>query len=445
MAIEAIDETEQLGVGMVKEALSIASAAGGDGTTTTAVLLQAIVDKLFDSLKDDGSLLKKKINAVELKKNLDKWCETVVENLRASARPITPADIFNVAFVAGEYEWIAKMVTEVYEKVGKDGYVSVEEGLKSEYEIFKGIELDTGYTSEYFITNDNRECIIENPLILVTNQRIDESAIGALLGLISSIASQGKKELVLVAPEFSRDILSRLITTKLKADFSVLALKLPTFDKDDLLIDITTLTAGKFLDKNTYQKFEAFADDFKLENLGKAERAIIGDGKTVIIGGAGDTARRVEDLKSIREKTESAFDKDKLDRRVAYLSGGVAAIKIGGVSEFEKTYSKLKCENAVAAVAVALKEGVVKGGGLALKEVADGLPPNYFNEILYSPHRQIQENSGGIEISEAVIDPVAITISALRSACSLAGLIITTETTVAYKREKHGPQNQNEN
>lgn len=444
--IEADDETENLGVRIMREALSITDTNGGDGTTTTSVILQRIVSDLFEVIKDDGTLVKNKVDAIKLKKDLDKWCAEVIKSLKAKARPITPEDIYNVAIVSGEYPWLAKMVTEIYEKIGKDGHVTIEEGVTTGYDVYKGIEINAGYTSEYFITDsDKRQCIIESPHILVTNQKIDINSMGAIVDLIADLISREHKDLVIIAPEFSRDILTRFITTKVKTGFSTIALKLPTFDKDDVLVDIATLTEGKLIDKNIYLTYDIFAKEFKYENLGQAEKMEISESKSVIIGGKGDTSERVEQIKKTRETTSSLFDRDRLDRRIAYLSGGIALIRIGGISDNEKTYFKLKCEDAVNAVDVALKDGVIKGGGLALKEISDELPANILSDALRAPYQQIQQNNGGpLEIPDTVIDPVKITISALESACSLAGLVITTEVTTAYKREKHGTKDTDE-
>lgn len=432
--IELEDEIEELGAMMVKEASTLADIKGGDGTTTTTVLLQAITTEVFKKLEDNGSLVAKKVDTIKLKKEIDAACELVSAKLREKAKPITKKDIYDVALVSVEYDWLAKIVTEVFEKVGKDGYVTVEEGVRTEYEVYNGLEIPAGWSSEYFINNDNRECVIGNAHILVTNQRLENPL--DVVPVISELTEKNIKELVIIAPEFSRDLLNRLVTTKLNAGVSVVALKLPTFDKDDVLIDIATLTEAKFLDKNTFAKYDDFKKELTSFSLGKVEKAVIGEGKTVFIGGKGNTKNRVKELKKQYEESLSEFDKDKIEKRIAYLSGGIAIIKIGGDSDSEKTYYKLKLEDAVNAVQKALKDGVVRGGGLALKEISEELEPNILSEALRAPYEQIQLNSGGMEIGERVFDPVAVTESSLKSACSLAGMLITTEVAVAYKNKK---------
>lgn len=428
--VEAEDEIENQGVWIVKEACSVASNKAGDGTTTTAVLLQAIVEELFNKLKDDGSLVSKKPNVIELMKEVDAACIEIVTKLRASARPINEEEIKDVAMASGEFPWLAEIVMEIFKRVGKDGYVTIEEGFKTKYEVFKGIEIKAGYQSEYFITNDDRECVIDKPYILVTNQALDTPC---LLNIIPKLVALEANGLIVVAPEFSRDLINRLNTTKVKTGFTAVALQLPTFGKDDILLDVATLTKAKFLDKNLYTKIEDFIEDITIANLGQSERAVIGEGKTVIIGGEGDTTERVAAVKALLETTQSAFDRDALEKRIAYLGGGIATLTIGGKSDFEKTYFKLKAENAIASVQNAMKEGVIKGGGLGLKELSGD---NILSNAIKAPYNQIQENAGGLEIPDTVLDAVAITISSLESACSIAGRVLTTEVVIAFKNKK---------
>ncbi len=429
---ESNDEIENQGCWIVKEALSVASNKVGDGTTTTAILLQAIVKELFEKLDDNGSLVVKKPDAIKLMKEVDTACEVIVTELKKQSRPITLEEVYNVALSAGEFDWLAKMVSEVFSKIGKDGYVKVEEGVKTSYETFKGIEINSGYPSEYF-QNKGDKCILENPCILVTNQKMDVTAAVKVIQGVS-----GKDDIggvILVAPEYTADLISRLNTTKTKTGFSCVALKVQTYDKNDLLLDIATLTNAKFLDKNLYTKYEDFVADITFDKLGKFQEAEISGNKSIFKGGEGDTTERIEKIKKLREESDSIFDKDEYDRRIAYLSGGMAAVKIGGESDFERTYFKLKADNAFASAQVALRDGVVKGGGLALKDVSDILDENILTMAIRAPYNQIQSNTGGITIGDNIIDPVSVTISSLKSACSIAGRVITTEVVIAFKNE----------
>src|ERR1035437_1346123 len=429
--IEAEDECEQLGVMMLQEATALTDNASGDGTTTTTILLQKIVEDGFERIKDDGSLVSKKVDLMALKKEVDDACAQVVGQLKELARPITDDEIYNVAMTAGEHEMIATTVTEIFKKIGKDGYVKLQEGLKNEYEIYKGIELGCGYQSEYFINDDKRQCVLDNPYIFVTNQALDEGIINPLVTLL------GEKEmtrLVIIAPDFTRDLMSRFVTTKVKGNIDVVALKLPYYGKDDLFVDVATVTGATFIDKAAFTKYENMVLEMKFSNLGRVDQAIIGDAKTMLIGGTGDTTARVAELIDLKDKTESVFDKDKLEQRIAFLSGGIAIMTVAGKSDTERDYLKLKAEDTINAVQYALSDGVVPGGGLILLNIAMNSPQTILTNALMEPFKQIKETTGG-DVPDNVIDPVKTAIASLQSACSLAGLILTTEVITAFKNE----------
>lgn len=435
------DEIEELGAMIVKEASSLTDREAGDGTTTTTVLLQAIVNEAFEKIKDNGSLIKGKVDTIKLKKDIDIACEQVVEALKLRSKPISIKDIYKVALISVEYEWLAKLIADMFKEIGVDGYVSVEEGIKTGYTVSKGIELNAGFQSEYFINTDDGQCVLENPSVFVTNQKLE---IPDVTKIIKSLEGKTVTNLILIAPDMSREVLNALVATKINAGFNAVAIKLPTFDKNDLLIDVATLTEATFMDKGTFTKYEDYVDAIKFEVLGTVDKAIITNAKTVLIGGNGDTKKRVADIKKRIAETESVFDKDMLEKRVAFLSGGIANFKISADSDFEKTYLRLKVEDAINAVQYALKDGVVRGGGVTLKEVSEELPENILTKALKAPYEQIQLNSGGIEIGEDVVDPVKVTISAVKSACSLAGMVITTEVAVAHKKKKNGLEDKNE-
>lgn len=437
--IEAEDEIEQQGVLMLQEATALTDNASGDGTTTTTILLQKIVEEGFKRIQDDGSLVKTKVDLMALKKEVDLACVQTVDKLVALSSPITDEDIYNVAIVSSEHKEIAEMVTEIFKQVGKDGFVKLQEGLRNEYEIFKGIELGAGYLSEYFITDDvKRLCVMNNPSIFVTNQALDEAVALPISNMINADTTQ----FVVIAPDFTRDLLSRFNTTKLKGDVSIVALKLPYYGKDDLLVDIAVVSGAKFIDKSTFTSYEDLVKEFKTENIGTVAQAIISDSKTMLVGGKGDTASRVADLISLRDRTESVFDKDKLDQRIAFLSGGIAVMTVTGKSDTEKDYMKLKAEDAINAVQVALRDGVVPGAGKALDQISREMEPNILTVALREPHRLLVKSTGKTEFGPEIIDPVKTTISALQSACSLAGMILTTEVVIAFKNE---PQNKDAN
>jgi chaperonin GroEL len=426
------DEIEEQGAMIVKEASTLADNNAGDGTTTTTVLLQAIINKVFDDIKEKTDIIGGNVDTIKIKKDIDVVCEEVVKRLKSKAKKTK--DIYNVAFVASEYKWIAEMVTNIFEKIGQDGYVTVEEGNETRFEVFKGLEITSGFHSEYVINSANRECILENPKILVTNKKFED--ILSLAPMVEQAVKEDVGGLLVIAPDFSEEALKRFTTTTVKAGFHIVGVKLPTFDKNDVLLDISALTEATFLDKKLDKKVE-------YKDLGGVSKVVISDTKTILIGGEGDTSKRIEDIKLKIKETQSEFDKDDLEKRLAFLSGGIANVKIFAKSESERTYFILKLEDTINAVKNAIKDGVVKGGGVTLKEIAEEMELNILTEALKRPYAQIQENAGGfLEIGDDIIDPVKTVVSAVESACSLAGLVLTTEVVIAEKNDK---KNKNEN
>ena len=434
--IELEDPIEEQGAMIVKEASSLADTTAGDGTTTTTVLLQSLVNTIFDKVRDNGSLLSGgKTDTIKMKKDLDAWCDKVVEELKAGSKKITTDEIYNVAIVSAEYPWIAEIVTEVFKQVGQSGYVTIEEAGKTSYEVFKGLELPVGYHTEYLINTNKRECMLENSKVFVTNNKFEDLI--AMQPMLEKMVANNDTSLVIVAPEFSKEALTRFTTTSLNTGFKIVALALPTFDKNDILLDVSTLTGATFVDKSKLISSNAFASEIKMSNLGSIEKIVVSEDKSIFLGGKGDTTARVVELKAKYDESTSEYDKDDLEKRISYLSGGTAVIKIGARSQSEKTYFLLKMEDAVNAVQNALKEGVVKGGGLAYKEIAEKQEPCIFTPVLLAPYNQIQENAGGnLEIADTVVDPLTTVISSLRSACSLAGMVLTTEVVIAHKNDK---------
>lgn len=436
------DECENQGVWIVKEALSVTSNEAGDATTTTAILIQAIVDEVFDRMKDSGSLIKNNINPVALKKEIDVALLKVQELLNKKSRIIKDSEVYDVALTAGEFPWIADIVFEVFKKIGKDGHVTIQEGVDTSYEISNGIELNVGFHSEYY-KNAGEDCVLDNPYVLVTNNIVDTSQ--EFIELVSDLTKLGSRKLIIIAPDFSPDFLTRVVATQTKEApdgkplFTAIPLRLPTYNKDDLLLDVSTLTGARFLDKNIYLRYEDYLADFNIKSLGKCNKSVIGISKSILTGGEGSTKERVKELKKKLKTTSSVFDRDNLEKRIAFLSGGIATINIGAQTDFEKTYFKLKMENAVNSAQNALREGVIKGGGCDLKAVGEEFD-SILSKPLAAPYLQIQKLSGNVEIPDTVIDSYKSIITALKSACSVAGTLITTEVLIAIKNDN---KNQN--
>lgn len=440
MNLEVEDETEQAAIMLMRQALAIQSKNIKDTTATTMNLCQSICSAVFERLKEKD-LTSKKVNTIALNKELVNCKESIINKILERSKVLNKEDIYNVALSAGSYEWIARLVTDIFDKIGKDGHVEIEEGKDTSYEILNGMDIKAGYHSDYYINNENRECILKNPYILVTNQRLDSEAIKRVIGFL---IPNDCKQAIFIAPDFTPGIMAESIKTHQNGNFSAVLLKLPTFDKDDILIDIATLVKAKFIDRKIHTNYDSFLNEITLENLGKVESAIIGEGKSKLIGGQGDVIGRIKEIKSLFDKSDSAFDKEIYAKRIAALAGAVAFIKVGGVSEFDKLYYKLKVENAVGSVQNALQSGIVKGGGLCLKEISDELEDNnILKKAIRSPYDTIQGNNGeSFDILDSVIDATMNIVSALNTACSITGSLLLLEGSSVPKNKKENGHNQ---
>jgi chaperonin GroEL len=468
--IDLEDRFENMGAEIVKEVANKTNDVAGDGTTTAVVLTQAIV----------GQGLKAAVlgaNPMAIKHGIDKAKETVVEALRKMAKPIkSKEEIIQVATISAESSEIGSIIAEAIDKVGKDGVITVEESQSFgvESEVVKGLQFDKGYVSHYMITNaDSMEAVYEDPLILITDKKI--SSINEILPLVEKLAKTGKKELIIIADDVEGDALATLVVNKIRGIFNTLAVKAPGYGdkKGEMLQDIAVVTGGKVISEEVGIKLES-AD---LNMLGKARRIIATKDNTIIVGGKGKKQEIDERVSQVRKQmlnSDSNFDKEKLQERLAKLIGGVAVIKVGAATETEMKYLKMKIEDAVAATKAAVEEGIVAGGGTALikagavsaikKETSTSEEFKVGYEILLKsleePLRQIVLNAGksdpgvivnNIKVSKSmnpgydafedkevddmikagIIDPVKVTRTALENAASAAAMLLTTEVAVA--------------
>ncbi|MDD5290282.1 MAG: chaperonin GroEL [Patescibacteria group bacterium] len=473
--IDLQDKFEAIGAEMVKEVATKTNDVAGDGTTTATVLAQSI---LTQGLKNVAA----GADPMALKRGIEKGVEAIVKELKEKiSKPVNgKEDIAHVASISANDKEIGNLIAEVMTEVGKDGVVTVEEsqefGLKKE--IVEGLQINQGYVSPYLITDTTRmEAILENPSILVTDRKI--SAIADILPLLEKMAQAGKKELVIFAEEVEGEALATLIMNKLRGTFHSLAVKAPGFGdrKKETLTDIAVLTGARFLSEEVGLKLEA-AD---LNDLGGARKVIATKENTTVVEGKGEEAlikERVAQIKKQLEQVTSDFDKEKLQERLAKLSGGVAVLKVGAATETEMKEKKHRIEDALAATKAAAEEGIVVGGGVALLRalpVLDKVSASADEKIgleilkraLEEPIKQIAINAGkdGAVIVEEVkkhsdnfgynaetdtyedlaakgiIDPTKVTRTALQNAASIAGLILTTEAVVAElpeeKEDKH--------
>ena len=471
--IDLPDKFENVGASLVKEVATKTNDVAGDGTTTATVLAQALIREGLKNVEAGA-------NPVELKRGLERAAEAVVGELRRMSKTIDASkkeEIAQVATISAREPEIGEKIAAVIEKVGKEGVITVEEGqtFGVTHEVVEGLQLDRGYISPYMITNAERmEAEYDSPMVLITDKKV--SSIHDILPVLEKIAQSGKKELVIIAEEVDGEALATFVVNKLRGTFSVLAVKAPGYGdrRKEMLEDIATVTGGKVISEEVGLKLENTA----LDMLGSAHRIISSKDNTTIVGGKGDKAaieKRVKMIKTQLAKTESSFDKEKLNERLAKLSGGVAVIKVGAATETETKDKKLRIEDAINATKAALEEGVVPGGGVALLRAlvaVDALKlhgdeatgANIVRRALEDPIRLIAENAGtdgAVVASEVkkgkgghgfnaatlayedllaagIIDPTKVVRSALQNAVSIAGLFLTTEAVVTDLPEKKG-------
>ncbi|MEK7156324.1 MAG: chaperonin GroEL [Patescibacteria group bacterium] len=465
---------ENMGASIVKEVAQKTNDKAGDGTTTSIVLFQAMVR---DGLKRLGL----GINPIIVREGMEQALEDAVNELKKTKRDISSKqEIKQVATIASESENLGEIIADVMQKVGSTGVVTVEESqsLGIDKEIVEGMEFDKGYVSAYMITNPEKmEAIAKDVRILVTDQKI--SAIKDILPLLEKVAADGKKELVIIADDVDGEALTTLVVNKLRGVFNVLALKAPGYGdrKKEMLTDIAVLIGAQLVSEDLGVKLE----NAELTMLGRANRVVATKDSTVIVGGKGKKSEihaRVAQLKKQLESSNSKFDKEKLEERIAKLTGGVAVIRVGAATETEMKYLKDKIEDAVNATKAAVAEGIVPGGGVALlrtssklnKSLQEGQYNNKdlgfrhgyatvinacmvpFQEILRNAThdigtdsqlivKEIGERNKGYDakrgvvvddmIAEGIIDPVKVTRTALQNAVSAAAIFLTTDAVIA--------------
>ena len=467
--IELEDKVENLGVEIMKEVAEKTSEAAGDGTTTAMLLTQAIVSEGLKNVAAGADPL-------AIKRGIQKGVKAVVENLKANSKPISQKEeIAQVATIAALDPEIGNLIASVFAEVGKDGVITVEESKKFglEREIVKGLQFDRGYISPYMITNPERmEAVLEEAYILVTDKKI--SALTEILPAMEKIAQTGKKDLVIIADEVEGDALATLVVNKLRGIFNALAVKAPGFGerRKEMLQDVAVVTGAQLISEELGLKLE----NVELKNLGQARKVVSTKEKTTIIEGKGkkeDIEARISQVKNELKTTESEFDKEKLQERLAKLAGGVAVIKVGAATEVEQKAKQRKTEDALNATRAAIEEGILAGGGVALLRSIPVLEElklegdektglNILKKTLEMPIKQIAQNAGldGAIVAEEVrkhqgafgfnaktmkyedlvqagiVDPTKVVRAALENAASSASMFLTTEVVVAEKPEE---------
>ena len=469
--IELEDAFQNMGASLVKEVATKTNDAAGDGTTTATLLAQALVREGMKNIAAGA-------NPMVVKKGMQKAVDAAVEQIKKNSQAVNGSkDIERVATVSAGDESVGKLIAEAMEKVTADGVITLEEGKTAETysEVVEGMQFDRGYISPYMVTDtDKMEAVIDDPYILITDKKI--SSIQDVLPLLEQIVQAGKK-LVIIAEDVEGDALTNIILNKLRGVFVCVAVKAPGFGdrRKEMLKDIAILTGGEVITEELGLDIK----ETQINQLGRAKQVKVNKENTIIVDGCGDKGAikdRVHEIKNAIENTTSEFDKEKLQERLAKLSGGVGVIKVGAATEVEMKEKKLRIEDALAATKAAVEEGIVAGGGTALinampavKALVDTLEGDEKTgakivlRALEEPVRQIALNAGlegsviidtinregkvgygfdaytetyGDMISAGIVDPAKVTRSALQNAASVAAMVLTTESLVADKPEE---------
>ena len=466
--IELDDHFENMGAQLLKEASKKTNDDAGDGTTTSTVLAQAIIAEGFKNVAAGA-------DPMAIKRGLEKGMDSIRESISRQSKPVAGRDqMAQVGSLSAHDDEMGNLIADVMEKVGKDGVITVDEskGLAYETEYVEGMQIDRGYISPYFITNAERmETVLENPYVLVTDKKI--SAIADMLPVLEKVL-EVNKNLVIVAEDVDGEALATLVVNKLRGTLNVLAVKAPGFGdrRKEMLRDIATLTGAEVISEEVGRKL----DSVTVDDLGKVDRVVSKKDDTTFVGGAGDSEAitgRIEQIKAQIEDTTSDYDREKLQERLAKLSGGVAIIRAGAATEVELKEKKQRLEDALSATRSAVEEGIVPGGGTVLIRAAKDLGKlklaadeqtgvNVLRKALEVPLRIIADNSGaegpvvlekvgshrgaygydafaedyGDMFELGIMDPAKVTRAAVENAVSVASMILTTESLITDKKEE---------
>jgi len=468
--IELENKLENLGAQLIKEVAEKTNEIAGDGTTTATILAQAIISEGLKNIAAGA-------NPMAIRRGIEKAAKAAVEALKKTAKPVAgKEEISQVASISADNPEVGALIAEVMDMVGRDGVITVEDGqsIGLDKEVVEGMQFDEGFASHYMITDTTRmEAGIGDPMILITDKKI--SSAQEIVPILEKVVQSGKKEVVIIADSIEGEALATIVLNKLRGVFTALCVKAPGYGdrKSEMLSDLAVLVGAEVISEDTGMTFEKV----ELDHLGHARRVVATKDKTTIVDGKGDPIKikaRISQIKAQIEKEESDFDKEKLQERLAKLSGGVGVIKVSAATEIELKELKHRIEDALSATRAAVEEGIVPGGGVALVDVIRSLDEvkvtdedekvgiQILKKALEFPIRQIAENAGkdGSVIIEEVrrkergvgydaandqyvdmvkagiIDPLKVTRSALQNAASVAAMVLTTEAAVTDLPEK---------
>jgi len=468
--IELEDKFENIGAQLIKEVAEKTNDVAGDGTTTATILAQAMINEGLKNIAAGA-------NPMALRRGIEKGMKSAVEALKKSAKPVSgKGEIAQVASISADNKEVGDLIAEIMDMVGRDGVITVEDGqsIGLAKEVVEGMQIDQGFTSPYMVTDTNRmEVELEDPYIFITDKKI--SSAQEIVPVLEKVAGAGKKELVIIADDVDGEAHATIVLNKLRGVFTTLCVKAPGYgdNKKETLSDLAVLTGAQVISEETGTKFE----DVELAMLGSAHRVVADKDKTTFVAGKGEPKAIKERIAQIKKQIEKAdkYDKEKLQERMAKLTGGVGVIKVGAATEVELKELKHRIEDALSATKAAVEEGIVSGGGVALVDVIRSVDETKVEEAdekvgvaivkkaLEFPIRQIAQNAGkdgsvvieevrrkekGVGYNAAtdeyvdmikagIIDPLKVTRSALQNAASVAAMVLTTEAAVADLPDKH--------
>lgn len=468
-AIELEDKAENIGAEIVKQVAEKANDVAGDGTTTATLLAQSLIREGLKNVTAGT-------NPLAIKRGMEIACETVVKELKKNSKPIsTEEEMAQVATISAEDKELGALIAKTITEIGKDGVVTIEESkaLGIEKEVVKGLQFSEGYVSPYMVSDAERmEAVLEDPYILITDKKI--ASIQEIVPILEKIVKTGSKDILIIAEGLEGDALTTLIVNKLRGTFNALAVKAPGFGdkKKEILQDIAIVTGGQIISEDLGMKME----NIELSQLGRARKVISTKDNTTVVEGKGkktEIEKRIAQIKSQIAKEESSYDKEKLQERLAKLSGGVAVIKVGAATEVEQKARKHKTEDALSATRAAIEEGIVPGGGVALLRCQKALEDlkikgeervglEIVKKALEDPLRKISDNAGKdgsvivaevkkLSFSEGynakedryedminagIVDPTKVTRSCIENSLSAASMLLTTECIVVDKPEE---------